>query len=42
MVGDLDGDGRDDIAWYGPGGRADSVWWGRADDGVDTGPLVSG
>ena len=33
-AGDFDGDGRDDIAWYGPGGRPESMWWGDADGGV--------
>ena len=28
VVGDLDGDGRDDIFWYGPGSAPDSVWFG--------------
>jgi FG-GAP repeat len=28
VTGDFDGDGRDDIAWYGPGGLSDSMWWG--------------
>ena len=36
VAGDFDGDGRGDIAWYGPGGRADRMWWGRADGGVDS------
>ena len=30
-VGDFDGDGRDDIFWYGPGDAADKLWFGRAD-----------
>jgi hypothetical protein len=28
MSGDFDGDGKGDIAWYGPGGKAESMWWG--------------
>ncbi len=30
-VGDLDGDGRDDIVWSRPGPDRDAVWWGSAD-----------
>ena len=26
LVGDFDGDGRDDILWYGPGAATDSLW----------------
>jgi hypothetical protein len=29
-VGDLDGDGFDDVVWYAPGPAADHVWFGRA------------
>jgi hypothetical protein len=31
VVGDLDGDGRDDIAWARPGPGRDAIWWGEAD-----------
>lgn len=31
VVGDLDGDGRDDIAWSRPGDGRDAIWWGEAD-----------
>lgn len=31
VVGDLDGDGRDDIAWSRPGPARDAIWWGEAD-----------
>jgi hypothetical protein len=27
--GDMNGDGRDDVFWYGPGGAADRIWWGQ-------------
>jgi len=27
IVGDFDGDSRDDIFWYGPGSAADSIWY---------------
>ena len=40
VAGDFDGDGRDDIAWYGPGGTPESMWWGRAGGGVTPGALV--
>lgn len=30
-VADLDGDGRDDIAWVRPGAARDAIWWGAAD-----------
>ncbi len=30
-MGDLNGNGRDDLFWYAPGDAADRVWWGRAD-----------
>lgn len=30
LSGDFDGDGIDDILWYGRGSRADSLWWGTA------------
>ena len=26
VAGDVDGDGRDDIIWYGPGAAGDSIW----------------
>lgn len=28
--GDFNGDGRDDIFWYGPGNKTDSIWYGTA------------
>jgi hypothetical protein len=31
VVGDLDGDGRDDITWARPGPARDAIWWGEAD-----------
>jgi len=31
VVGDLDGDGRDDIAWSRPGPARDAIWWGEPD-----------
>jgi hypothetical protein len=42
LVGDHDGDGREDVAWYGPGGRTDWMWWGRADGGADSTALARG
>ncbi len=29
-IGDLDGDGRDDIVWHAPGPATDSIWFGQA------------
>ncbi len=38
QTGDFDGDGRDDLLWYRPGGEDDHVWWsaggGRFSDDV--------
>ena len=31
LVGDFNGDRRKDLFWYGPGGRPDHLWLGRAD-----------
>lgn len=31
LVGDFDGDGTDDIVWFGAGAECDAVWWGRTD-----------
>lgn len=31
VVGDFDGDGVDDIVWFGPGDECDTVWWGEGD-----------
>ncbi|MFP3899972.1 MAG: hypothetical protein ACLFXM_03890, partial [Acidimicrobiia bacterium] len=33
FVGDFDGDGRDDVFWYGSGGARDVVWYGGRDHG---------
>jgi hypothetical protein len=30
VSGDFDGDGMDDLLWYGPGSVSDSFWWGNA------------
>ena len=27
VVGDFDGDGTDDLFWYGPGAKSDYIWW---------------
>jgi hypothetical protein len=29
IPGDFDGDGTADVIWYGPGPKADYIWWGR-------------
>jgi hypothetical protein len=29
QVGDFDGNGKNDILWYGEGARPESIWWGR-------------
>lgn len=29
LSGDLDGDGDDDVFWYGPGTNPDRIWWGQ-------------
>jgi FG-GAP-like repeat len=31
LIGDFNGDRRTDLFWYGPGGKADHLWLGRAD-----------
>lgn len=31
FTGDFDGDGNDDIFYYGPGGGSDSIWWYDSD-----------
>jgi glycerophosphoryl diester phosphodiesterase len=31
LIGDFNGDRRKDLFWYGPGGKADHLWLGRAD-----------
>ena len=31
LAGDFDGDGHDDLLTYGPGGEADELWFGEAD-----------
>ncbi|HWC68620.1 MAG TPA: FG-GAP-like repeat-containing protein [Acidimicrobiales bacterium] len=31
LIGDFNGDRRDDVVWYGPGDAADHLWLGRAD-----------
>ncbi len=42
VVGDLDGDGRDDIAWARPGPGRDAIWWGEADRAPTRRPLDLG
>lgn len=46
VIGDFDGDGRDDLFWYAPGSGADVVWWGRSTAAgfgtVDTPKTVNG
>jgi hypothetical protein len=39
VVGDLDGDGRDDIVWHGPGSDPDRLWRG-GDSGFTTSSLA--
>lgn len=36
VAGDFDGDGRDEILWYGPGGLSDSIWSGITPQGAKT------
>jgi hypothetical protein len=40
VVGDFDGNGMDDILWYGPGSAADYIWWYNA-DGTYTGNSIT-
>lgn len=35
LAGDFDGDGRQDIVWYGRGSRPDRLWWGRGGRAFD-------
>ena len=35
LVGDFDGDGKDDVFWYAPGKAADSVWYGASNRHFD-------
>jgi FG-GAP-like repeat len=44
LAGDFDGNGRDDIFWYGPGSAADGLWLTRRDGGspVKLSPVVNG
>jgi alpha-tubulin suppressor-like RCC1 family protein len=39
VVGDFDGNGRDDILWYGKGTLADSVWYFTGRGSLDSRPL---
>ncbi|HEU5151916.1 MAG TPA: FG-GAP-like repeat-containing protein [Iamia sp.] len=39
VVGDLDGDGRDDITWARPGPARDAIWWGEGDRAMTRRPL---
>ncbi|MGQ0832710.1 MAG: FG-GAP repeat domain-containing protein [Microthrixaceae bacterium] len=43
LVGDINGDGRDDIVWYGRGSTPDQVWLGQADGSFTAVPFsISG
>jgi hypothetical protein len=39
--GDFNGDGRDDILWYAPGGGHDSIWLGTAGGTFQAGPSIN-
>jgi hypothetical protein len=36
LLGDFNGDGRNDVFWYGPGAGYDVIWYGRATGGFAT------
>ena len=42
IVGDLDGNGTDDVLWYGPGGARDSLWLYRQSGAAYLATSVSG